>query len=313
MELTNYFSYFIVSIITLIGFGYLYIRWSFSYWKRHKIPFLVGQFPYGSIDKTVLFSQTQQECYRRYKHRETPVIGIYIFLEPMLFITDLELVQNILIKDFQCFPHRENIYDKKHDPMTANLFNLEYEQWKPLRSKFSPMFTISKMKLTFPMIATTADKLVDCLIDAIQIDSEIEIGTWMGRYTTDVIGSCVLGFDCCSLRDSDMRLYRIGRKVYDQPKMTPYKTAIIRSFANVVKICGFRGHHKDVTNHFFAIVQETVARRERNNIQRNDLMQRLIDMKNGRSDAQPLKIHEIAAQAFGSFDYIEKYNLKKNI
>lgn len=300
MELIIHFYYIFVSMVALFTFGYIYIRWSYSYWERHKIPFLAAKFPFGSIDPKVLFSQIQRECYERYK-RYTPVVGIYIFLEPMLLITDLELVQNILIKDFRCFPHRENIYDEKHDPITANIFNLEYSKWKPLRLKFSPMFTSSKLKLAFPTIAATADELVECLTDAIQVDGEIEVGAWMGRYTTDVIGSSVLGFDCCSLRDSDMRLYRIGRKVFDQPKMTPYKTALVRAFASVVSIFGFRGHHKDVVDSFFDIVNKTVAHRIENNIHRNDFMQLLMEMKNELNDGKSLTIQEITAQAFTLF------------
>lgn len=51
------------------------------------------------------------------------------------------------------------------------------------------------------------------------------------------------------------------------------------------------------------IVDETVTFRENNNVQRNDFMSLLIDLKNSKDVANRLNMNEIAAQVFFFFIY----------
>lgn len=207
----------------------------------------------------------------------------------------------LFITDFQFFQDRGMFYNEKHDPLSAHLFNVEYERWKPLRSKLTPVFTSGKMKYMFNTILDIANEFNDCLNVAISTDNEIEVSEWLGRFTTDVIGSCAFGIDCNSLKDPAAKFRQMGKKVFDQPKLNALDRLLVITCKRLAKVIGIRIHHKDVSDFFLNIVNETVAYRENNNVQRNDFMSLLIDLKNAKNQHDRLTINEIAAQAFVFF------------
>lgn len=192
-------------------------------------------------------------------------------------------------------------YNEKHDPLSAHLFSVEYEKWKPLRAKLTSTFTSGKMKLMFPTIVSVSNAFVDCLNNAIKTDSEVEIYEWLGRFTTDIIGTCAFGIDCNSLNDPQAKFRQMGKKVFEQPKMNAFERLLIISCPNLARKIGLRSHHTDVTDFFLNIVKETVAYREANDVQRNDFMHLLIGLKNSKNEMDQLTINEIAAQAFVFF------------
>lgn len=80
-----------------------------------------------------------------------------------------------------------------------NLFRMEGEAWKTLRSKLSPTFTSSRMKTMFETVYEKAELLQEVLNT--HQEEVINISDICSRYTTDVIGSCAFGIECDSLTD----------------------------------------------------------------------------------------------------------------
>lgn len=207
----------LISVIIYLCFAY--IKWKNSYWQRHQIPFLKAKSLYESFTstRTKHLSQEMAFIYHKYKDK-SPMLGLYFYLQPVLLVTDLDLIRNILIKDFQHFQNRGLFYNQQTDPLSANLFRIEYEKWKPLRTKLMPTFSTAKIKVIFPTILAIANELIECLNAAIKTDSEIEIYEWMGRYTIDTIGTCAFGIDCNSLSDPNTVFHEKSKKEFEQPK-----------------------------------------------------------------------------------------------
>lgn len=170
----SYLSVWISVIICLI---YVYVRRKYNYWARNKIPFVEPKFPFGNLTvlkRTEHLSQRLATFYRQHKN-DGPMTGLYFFFSPIILATDLDLIRNIFIKDFQYFQNRGLFYNEKSDPLSAHLFNIEYEKWRPLRSKLTPTFTSGKMKFMFPTILAVANEFIECLNTVIKTDSEVEI------------------------------------------------------------------------------------------------------------------------------------------
>lgn len=297
------FSYLSFWFSVLICLGFVFVKRKYNYWKRNGIPFVEPTFPFGNIKvirRTEHLSQRLARFYCERKH-EADMLGIYFFFTPVLVVFDLELVRHIFIKDFQHFQNRGFFYNEKDDPLSAHLFNVNYEKWRPLRSKLSPTFTSGKMKFMFGTIVKVANEFVECLNKTIQEDCEIEVNEWLGRFTTDIIGTCAFGIECNSLKNPSATFRQMGKKVFDQPKANALERMIMMTSGRLAKALKLRIHHKDVTDFFLNIVKETVDFREKNNVQRNDFMSLLIDLKNAKSDADRLTVNEIAAQAFVFF------------
>jgi cytochrome P450 len=94
-------------------------------------------------------------------------VGIFSFDKPSLLIRDLELVKNILMKEFQNFADRTFSVEQKFDPLFGkNLAVLKGKLWHHLRTNLNPVFNPRKMKMMFYLVDTSGKELADCLEDA---------------------------------------------------------------------------------------------------------------------------------------------------
>lgn len=297
----------LISSILLIGvtvyLGYIYIKNKQNYWLRHGIPSvemnsLLGDFK--SPKRIERLPQKLASIYQKYKGK-TPMVGLYFYLNPVLLAVDMDLIRNILIADFQHFQDRGLFYNEQNDPLSANLLRIEHSKWKPLRSKLSPIFSTGKMKFMFPTMVTVVDELIKQLSEVIKTDSDVEVYDWLGRLTTDVIGTCAFGIECNCLKDPDTTCRKMGKKFSSSPKQSIIVEILLNSFKTIAKSMGVRVQHKDVGDFFLDIVKETIAYREKHNIERNDLMSLLIKLKYSENDAEKLTINEITAQVMDFF------------
>jgi hypothetical protein len=81
-----------------------------------------------------------------------------------MLIRDLELVKNILVKDFQDFMDRTLSVEERFDPVFSNILAvLKGQLWRHLRTKFTPVFTSHKMKMMFYLVDISGKELADCL------------------------------------------------------------------------------------------------------------------------------------------------------
>lgn len=301
---------FLLVVIGLLTVGYFYVKKKFSYWARFGVPFDEPKFPFGNLKlrgKRDNFSLRLAEFYKKGRKTGFPFFGLYFFLRPVILAVDLEFVRTVLIKDFNVFADRGTYYNEKDDPLSAHLFNLKADKWRVLRSKLTPTFTSGKMKFMFPTIVSVAEEFVDCLKQMTKDDNEIEIRDVLGRFTTDVIGSCAFGIHCNSLKDPNATFRMMGKKVFDVPKLSGPMRSFIVSFPRLALWLGVRSEHKDVSDFFMKIVSETIEYREKNNVRRNDFMDLLIQLKNEgvlkgeSSNVGKLTLNEIAAQAYVFF------------
>ena len=91
-------------------------------------------------------------------------MGIFSFDKPSLLIRDLELLKNILVKDFQKFMDRTLSFDETFDPLFGkNISVLEGQLWRHLRTNLTPVFTSRKIKMMFYLLDTSGKELVDGL------------------------------------------------------------------------------------------------------------------------------------------------------
>lgn len=102
------FSGFLILIITLIVY---YVKKQFSYFEERGFEYIKPQFPFGNlkgVGSSIHFSQLSLEYYNKFKNK-APAIGLYFFTRPVVFLIDLDLVKNVLIKDFNNF-HDRGLY-----------------------------------------------------------------------------------------------------------------------------------------------------------------------------------------------------------
>jgi len=160
-------TFSLISVITAILIGlYFYVTRNFEIWQQLGVPYVkptpfFGNLKECTLQKTTIGEQLQiiynEQSDKRY-------VGVFSFDKPSLLICDLELVKNILVKDFQNFRDRIFAVEKRFDPLFGNILTmLKGQIWRYLRTNMTPVFTSRKMKMMFYLVETCGKELADCL------------------------------------------------------------------------------------------------------------------------------------------------------
>lgn len=299
-------AFVLVSILViLISIVYFWIRKRFSIFKKYGFPYDKPSFPYGNmkdVGKTVYIATRVQEKYEKFKSL-SPAFGMYFFINANFVITDLEIIKNVLVKDFDNFHNRGLYSNTKDDPLTGHLFLLEDMAWKNMRVKLTPTFTSGKMKSMFSTLTDISLHMQEYLESKFPDSTfDTDMKEVLAKFTTDVIGNVAFGLDMNSIKDDNSQFREMGRKLFD-PRTTPIARALFfASFRNIARKLGMTIVPKDLAAFFLNIIGQTVDYRVKNKIERNDVMSLLVKlMQEGDNDHGKITLNELAAQCFVFF------------
>lgn len=293
----------VLIVLSVLSAFYYFIRKRYSFWLDRDVPFVKPIFPFGNlkgVGKKFHSCDLMKKLYNENKHRG-PFVGLYFFLSPVVLLTDLDLIKNVMSKDFSIFHERHFYHNEKDDPLSAHLFAIDGSKWKNLRTKLTPTFSSGKMKFMFNTVLEIGERLSDRLnvvvSEAGNQRVEIEIKNYWARYTTDVIGSCAFGLECNTLNDKDAIFREMGRQVFEEPRRSMGAQMLLTQMKEWANYFGIKQLPDKPAKFFYNIVKETLAYRQSNNIERKDFMHLLIDLKNNPNpELGALTDNEIAAQ-----------------
>ncbi|EAT32869.1 AAEL014892-PA [Aedes aegypti] len=297
-----YLAIGVTLVLATAGCVFLFLDKKRSFWKDRNFPctgrakMIYGD--YKNMNQTEHMQYINQRIYNEFKARKLPIGGTVLFLVPSTVVVDPDLIKAMLVKDFNFF-HDRGVYNNPEvDPLTGHLFSLEGQAWRQLRAKLSPTFTSGKMKMMFSTILNVADDLKEFLWEKTESGStELEMKNVLAGFTTDVIGSCAFGIECNSLRATHCRFREVSRKIFEQSVGQMLWMIVLMLFKGVATKLKLKATPAEVENFFTNMVQETIDHRERNNVQRSDFMNILIQMKNSTNLEEKLTLNEITAQS----------------
>lgn len=295
------------ALIIIVGFTVFlcYTKWwVHTYWKRSGIPqidpiFVLGA-AYDILKNRENMSVTFARLHNKIKAKGLKYAGAYFFLRPVFMPVDLDLIKDILIKDFDYFEDRDFYTNEEDDPLSNNLLTQEGKVWKAMRKKLNPTFTPVQLKWMFNVFVE-CNKNVPSILDKHVKGDPIGIKKVFERITTDTIASCAFGIDSNSLLNPEFLKY--GKRAAD---LGPREILFVLFFNifpyKMLRWCGFRIIRKEVEDFFMKIVRENVRLREEKIVYRKDFVQLLVEVKENGG----LSVENIAAQAFvffiGAFD-----------
>jgi len=290
---------------------------TFTYWERKGVPYekplpLIGNMK--GIGSKYHFRDINQRIYDQFKGK-APFAGMYTFIRRTALITDLDLIKQVMIKDFNYFQDRGGFSNPRDDPLTGHLFSLEGDEWRSMRHKLSPVFTSGKMKLMTGVIVEVGQRLGDAMDKAVKEakvdDGNVEIKDLCARFTTDVIGSCAFGLECHSLQDPKAEFRQKGRDIFTKRRHSQIVEAFLTTNAKLAKLLRMKVLPNDITDFFLSAVKNTVDYRLKNGIKRNDFIDQLIEIRAEDQEAarkgkgidlsKGLTLEQMAAQAFVFF------------
>ncbi|CAK9832945.1 Probable cytochrome P450 6a14 [Anthophora retusa] len=295
----------IFAIVVLFLTLYYYFTSTFDFWKIRGVS---GPEPtplFGNIKDVMLLrtslSNYMRKLYKEYKSK--PVIGIFTRRTPVLILNDLELIKDVLIRDFSKFPNRGLPFHEKAEPLSPHLFNLEAARWRPLRTRLSPVFTSGKLKEMFPLILECSDHLEQYLEKVVAKGEPVECRELTAKYTTDVIGSCAFGIEINALSDEDSEFRKFGRKVFATSITQILKFRLRQAFPWIFNLLSYVLPPSENTAFFTKLIVDTMKYRNENDVVRPDFVNMLMELKNHPDKLENIKLTDtlLTAQAFVFF------------
>lgn len=199
-----------VIVVLLVTF----IKKQYTHWDSFDIPHLNAEFPFGNLGPLVKKERSfGTAIYDIYKNSKDQILGIYLFFRPALLIRDPVLIKNVLTTDFEHFHDRGVYVDTKRDEMSGNLFSLEGEEWKSLRTRLTPAFTSGKLKGMFENIKSIGSNLVDFMQSHAEEQAEIEIRDIATRYVADCLALIAFGQEGISCIENPDHEFRMNAKL----------------------------------------------------------------------------------------------------
>ncbi|XP_034250394.1 cytochrome P450 6a2-like isoform X2 [Thrips palmi] len=315
-------EYAVGVLVALLAAVYMFFLHRFNYWQRRGVPFVAPRLPCGNVTDVILGRRPMlavvDDIYK--EHRDKRFIGTYFLFTPVLQLQDVDIIRQVYIKEFQDFSGRGTYWNPENDPLSGHLFILGGQAWKSMRAKLVPAFSPGKVKYMFGTVSECAGFLREHVESSLAKGGGAyteDIRELLARFSTDVISSAAFGIESNSMKNPHSEFRRMGQRAFE-PCMDVNMRTLLEFFArDIMKMFSIRSVPNDVHEFFTRIVADLVEHREKNNVERADLLNILIRLKNDGfvpgddeasaetrgvdRDDQKLTGKEIAAQVFVFF------------
>ncbi|XP_070493753.1 probable cytochrome P450 6a20 [Chironomus tepperi] len=267
---------------------YFYIKNYYSFFEKHGFPCVTPTFPLGSfknVGRTEHISEFLRREYDNFKDKG-PAFGVFQIFRKTLVVTDLDAIKDILVKRFDIFYSHGMDFGFSKDTLFHGIFFVDGTKWKNMRSIMTPMFSSSRIKSMFPTISKQSDRMIEYLKTFSENKDSCEMNSVYAGYTTELIGNVAFGLNIECLGKPDNEFYNAASTFLNPTTFGKMKTLTMICFPKLANMLGLTVTSKKTKEFFEGAVRDNMEYREKNNIDRNDLFQQMINSKNGMTFAE---------------------------
>ncbi|XP_055417977.1 cytochrome P450 3A28 [Bubalus kerabau] len=296
-----------ILLATSLVLLYVYGTYSYGLFKKLGIP---GPRPVPYFGSTMAYHkgipEFDNQCFKKYGK----MWGFYEGRQPMLAITDPDIIKTVLVKEcYSVFTNR-----RIFGPMGIMKYAISLawdEQWKRIRTLLSPAFTSGKLKEMFPIIGQYGDMLVRNLRKEAEKGSPVNMKDMFGAYSMDVITGTAFGVNIDSLNNPHDPFVEHSKNLLRFRPFDPFILSIILfPFLNpVFEILNITLFPKSTVDFFTKSVKKIKeSRLTDKQTNRVDLLQLMINSQNSKEidTHKALSDIELVAQStifiFGGYE-----------
>lgn len=270
-----------LAALLLLALLYRYSTSTFGFWAARGVPFRPPVPLFGnSLDTSLGRVSLPEQQLRNYAFFGSSRFGgVYTFRRPTLFVKDPNLVEQVLIKDFSTFYNRGFKPDIELDPLSAHLVNLEDAKWKNLRNRLTPAFSSGKLRGMQDQLLEVSDILVQQLDTFAKTGQPVEVKKVMSNFAVDLIGSVAFGLSLNSLTDPNSEFKKIGEQIFKPSLKGRLRMALRAQFPRLLRLLNWKSLPKETEDFFIKVVKDTMKYRSENQVQRNDFLQLLMELR----------------------------------
>nr|CAD7427783.1 unnamed protein product [Timema monikensis] len=216
------------------------------------------------------------------KHAGQPYFGLFSVDRPAFVIRDLDLIKNILVKDFDVFMDRSNPMDEKIDPLNAKgIVGQKGKKWRYIRMKLTPTFSSNKIKNMFGLVDAKAVELAEFVEQQSLRGNIIPVKEITAGYTLDVLASCAFGVNANAIVDRKAEFHEILRQIFEMKTIDLIKTNLAFFLPWSVKYLKLKLTNDHVDNFVRKTLWDVVAHREKTGLVREDFVHLLMKLRKG--------------------------------
>ncbi|CAB3365186.1 Hypothetical predicted protein [Cloeon dipterum] len=262
--------------------AYKFLTKNFDYWQKKGVKFVRPVPFFGSASSVFLIKEHvltfTQRIYQEYEGE--PFVGIYMGRTPCLLSLDPQLIKHIFVKDFSHFVDHGFQFHEEADPLQAlSLFNLNGQRWKDMRTKLVPTFTSGKLKGMLPAMISCANQFEEHLEHMTETKEIFEVKDLMGCLFTDIIGSCIFGITCNTIKEPNNQFRVMGKKLFEFDFVQALKSMISFFMPEVAMKLKLTSMPPDAIEFFKKLSKDIVEQRKKSKVVQKDFMQLLMELQ----------------------------------
>ncbi|XP_053611709.1 cytochrome P450 6B1-like [Plodia interpunctella] len=307
LHIFQMFAYLLVALTALTYGLYYYFKTTYNYWKKKNVAGPEPMFLFGNLFESVMRKKHSgtvfKEAYDQFPNEK--VVGVYRMVTPSLLIKDLDIVKQIMIKDFDLFVDRGVEFSKQG--LGANLFHADGDTWRVLRNRFTPLFTSGKLKNMSYLMTNAAEDFLN-YVDTLTKEQPVQdVYTLVRTFTVTIISACAFGLDIDIHNDKKLlkRVATIDKLIFEPT----YFFELDMLYPGVLKKINSSLFPKLISTFFYELARNVILDRKGAPIGRKDFMDLILELRQQgeikgmrRSDETELQLDfnedVIAAQAF---------------
>nr|XP_053635289.1 cytochrome P450 3A40-like [Cherax quadricarinatus] len=184
------------------------------------IPYVKPHIIYGSNDVLRKPGILVTDFIGQYIQKYGKVFGFYIGSKPMLVVADLDLIRQVLVKDFHNFSNRPKLVVRAQ-PVVDTVVGLRDQRWKDVRSVLAPTFSMVKMKCMAGIMNQKIDELLTIIAETHARGEPVEWYSTFQGLTLDVISECALAMKTDCQRNQDKDKFFVAVKAFLKNAINP--------------------------------------------------------------------------------------------
>ncbi|GIY47674.1 cytochrome P450 3A21 [Caerostris extrusa] len=258
--------------LTSFLFLYWYSTRNFDYWKKRGVPYVKPVPFFGNTFKLLYkpFHELELERYRKMG----PLYGHFEGSRPLLSIADLNLVREVLVKEFPSFSNRRQTISG-NTVIDSMLPTLRGEDWKRVRSIVSPTFTTGKIRRMVSIIKDCSQTLLQNLKKVSEHGKSFGARELYGAFTMDVIASSAFSTKLDSHNDPQNKFVQSAKKGFSTN--FSFRFALYQIIPGLMQLLGIPVISPEPTDFFKQVTLQILEERKKTGQTRNDFLQLLTD------------------------------------
>lgn len=266
----------IILVLTVTVLLYLRLSRYRNHWKKQNVPHEGYALLFGPMLKILRkpFHELDLERYKKYGR----IYGMFESGKPSLFVAEPELVKHVLVKDFLALPNRRTA--EFFEPMLDNMLSvIPYPRWKTIRGYYSPAFTSGKLRKMEDQIEACIKTTVSHLRKAGEEGRDVELGSFFGNFTLDLIARFAFGTRLDSHSDQCNEFVTYSKKAFGTD--ISFSLVIYFLLPGVAKFFKLKFFSPTTLLYFKNLIQRVIKSRLESKTRHEDFLQLMMDSQKG--------------------------------